>query len=166
MIRQAKMADAQGILTLRETLVTETQFMLHEPGEEAFNLSNQEAILADFISSTHKVFWVVEMEGAIVGFCVGLGSLAKRNKHNLYCVMGVLQAYTGQGLGALLLDALESWAQSAGFSRIELTVMAHNHKARKLYLKQGFEEEGIKRQSLKVDGHYVDEIYMSKLFAC
>ncbi len=44
--------------------------------------------------------------------------------------------------------------------------MAHNHKARKLYLKQGFEEEGIKRQSLKVDGHYVDEIYMSKLFAC
>lgn len=163
MIRQAKVADAQSILTLSQALSQETDFMLHEAGEGVLTLSQQEALLTDFKTSQTKVFWVVEIEGKIVGLCLGIGSLARRNKHNLYCVMGIQQAYTGQGLGRKLLQALESWAQAQDFTRLELTVMAHNDKARRLYLAYGFEEEGVKRQSLKIAGEYVDEIYMSKL---
>jgi len=163
MIRQAKVADAQQILNLSKQLATETDFMLREVGEENLTFTEQETILSGFVKSTNKVFWVLEVEGQIVGLCLGIGSLARRNQHNLYCVMGILHAYTGQGLGRKLLEALEGWAQDAEFSRLELTVMIQNKIARRLYLSYGFEEEGIKRQSLKVDGQYVDEVYMSKL---
>lgn len=32
-----------------------------------------------------------------------------------------------------------------------------------LYKKQGFEIEGVRRQALVVNNHYVDEYYMAKL---
>lgn len=163
MIRQAKKSDAKQILSLSEKLAQESNFMLHEVGEQQLTLAQQESILSDFTLSNSKAFWVLEVDSSIVGFCIGVGSIAKRNKHNLYCVMGIQTAYTGKGLGRELLSSLESWAAQHGFTRLELTVMAHNHKAIKLYLSHGFEQEGIKRQSLKIESEYVDEIYMSKL---
>ncbi|EAQ65298.1 acetyltransferase, putative [Marinomonas sp. MED121] len=163
MIRNAKVADAKAILLLTKQLAKESRFMLHEPGEQDLSMQQQEAILADFTGSKSKVFLLLELDQKIVGFCVGIGSSARRNQHNLYCVMGIQTAFTGKGLGRELLNSLELWASQYGFTRLELTVMAHNHKAIKLYLSHGFEQEGIKRQSLKIDGEYVDEIYMSKL---
>lgn len=163
MIRHARVTDAQYILNLSEKLAKESHFMLHEVGEQQLTLEQQESILSDFTLSSSKVFWVLEVNKCIVGFCIGIGSTARRNKHNLYCVMGIEVVYTGKGLGRELLNSLELWASQHGFTRLELTVMAHNHKAIKLYLSHGFEQEGIKRQSLKVSNEYVDEIYMSKL---
>ena len=163
MIRQAKVEDAAAIIGLTKQLVNETSFMLHEPGEQDLSIQQQEAILADFTGSKSKAFLLLELDQKIVGFCVGIGSSARRNQHNLYCVMGIIQTYTGQGLGRELLISLEAWAKEHNFTRLELTVMAHNKQARSLYQSQGFEEEGVKRQSLKIDGEYVDEIYMSKL---
>ncbi|WP_231870308.1 MULTISPECIES: GNAT family N-acetyltransferase [unclassified Marinomonas] len=163
MIRHARVADAKHILNLSEKLAKESHFMLHEVGEQQLTLEQQESILSDFTLSSSKVFWVLEVDKCIVGFCIGIGSTARRNKHNLYCVMGIQTAYTGKGLGRELLNSLELWASQHGFTRLELTVMAHNHKAIKLYLSHGFEQEGIKRQSLKIESEYVDEIYMSKL---
>lgn len=163
MIRQAKVADAKHILNLSEKLAKESHFMLHEVGEQQLSLKQQESILSDFLYSNSKVYWVIEIASQIVGFCLGVGSSARRNKHNLYCVMGIELAYTGKGLGRALLKSLELWASKHGFTRLELTVMAHNHNAIKLYLSHGFEQEGIKRRSLKMGDEYVDEIYMSKL---
>ncbi len=47
--------------------------------------------------------------------------------------------------------------------RIELTVMTHNEAGIALYRRQSFEIEGVKKQSLLMDGQYVDEYYMAKL---
>lgn len=41
--------------------------------------------------------------------------------------------------------------------------MTHNLAGIALYKKMGFEIEGRKRHSLRVNGAYVDEYYMSKL---
>jgi len=62
-----------------------------------------------------------------------------------------------------LLAALEEWAQFNGYHRLELTVMESNVAAKKLYSKCGFVEEGVKRDSMKINGAYVNEFYMSKL---
>ena len=59
---------------------------------------------------------------------------------------------------------LETWARQHQCTRMELTVMVHNERAKRLYLARGFEVEGTKRNSLKVDGKYVDELYMSTLW--
>uniref|UniRef100_UPI0020CE6181 GNAT family N-acetyltransferase n=1 Tax=Vibrio cholerae TaxID=666 RepID=UPI0020CE6181 len=49
------------------------------------------------------------------------------------------------------------WAISHGYSRLELTVMQHNERAKRLYESCGFEVEGLKRHSLVVDGEYVND---------
>jgi RimJ/RimL family protein N-acetyltransferase len=81
----------------------------------------------------------------------------------VYIVVGVLQAYSGQGIGTRLFREVEKWAREQELHRLELTVMTHNERAIHLYKKMGFEIEGTKRDSICVDGTYVDEYYMAKL---
>lgn len=91
------------------------------------------------------------------------GGEFRRNKHSVYVVIGILAAFTGRGIGTLLFQAMEGWARAKHIHRLELTVMVHNHAALALYQKMGFKIEGTKRDSLLVDGAYVDEYYMAKL---
>jgi RimJ/RimL family protein N-acetyltransferase len=44
-----------------------------------------------------------------------------------------------------------------------LTVHTSNLQALGLYLRYGFQVEGVRRHSLLVDGRYVDEYLMSRL---
>jgi len=79
-------------------------------------------------------------------------------------VIGVLQEYAGQGVvGTGLSRAMEDWAKRVGIHRLELSVMTHNIAAVALYRKMGFEIGGTARDTLFVDGRYVDEYMMPKL---
>ena len=162
-IREAQPDDAQSLINMFHTLDNETRFMMFEPGERQLSLENQQKRLKAFQSQTQETMLLGLIESKIVGFIVGSGGRFKRNKHSLFIVLGVLQAYTGRGVGKKLMQSLETWAKDNDFHRLELTVMKHNNRAKGLYEYCGFEYEGIKRDSLFVDGCYVDELYMSKL---
>lgn len=58
---------------------------------------------------------------------------------------------------------LDSWAEKAKITRLELTVICENEVAKNLYKRNGFEIEGIKRNSILADGKYFDEFYMAKI---
>lgn len=163
MIREAKASDAQDLLELFLTLDNETKFMLFENGERKTTVEQQAKRLGSFEESDSDAMLIVLENSKPVGFIAGMGGNANRNRHSLYIVMGVLQEYSGQGKGKLLLEALETWATEHKFHRLELTVMTHNKNAIKLYEKLGFEQEGVKRHALFIDKNYVDEYYMSKL---
>ena len=62
----------------------------------------------------------------------------------------------------MLSDAI-SWAPGAGIKRLEPTVHTANARAVTLYQRHGFQVEGTKRSSLRVDGVYTDEYVMSLL---
>jgi len=164
-IRKAQVSDAQSVLNLMYQLDNETSFMLFEPNERQTTLAQQQSILASFEDSLSQVMLVAVVEEKVVGFIVGAGNSTKRNKHALYCVMGIVQSATGKGLGRQLLGALQIWAQQHQITRMELTVMSHNDRAISLYKNCGFTIEGTKKQSLLVDGKYVDEHYMAKLLS-
>ncbi len=52
-------------------------------------------------------------------------------------------------------------AREQHLHRVELTVVADNHRAIKLYEKVGFRREGLKRENyLGEDGRHHDEIIM------
>jgi RimJ/RimL family protein N-acetyltransferase len=78
-------------------------------------------------------------------------------------VIGVRRKAAGRGLGGALLDRVDEWARKTGVTRLELTVMAHNERALRLYTRQGYEIEGRRRNSLRVGGDYVDELALAKL---
>ncbi len=55
-------------------------------------------------------------------------------------------------------------ARERRLHRVELTVVADNHRAIRLYEKVGFQREGLKRENyLGEDGKYHDEIIMGIL---
>ena len=80
-------------------------------------------------------------------------------------MIGILQKFTGMGIGTTLFTEAEKWARQVGIHRLELTVMSHNHAGLALYKKMGFFVEGTAKDSLLVDGTYVNEYYMAKILS-
>lgn len=61
------------------------------------------------------------------------------------------------------MEAVESWARTAGIHRLQRPVAAGNEAAITLYRKSGFEIEGVLRQSVVVNGRAIDQYMMAKL---
>ncbi|MCE1255080.1 MAG: GNAT family N-acetyltransferase [Anaerolineae bacterium] len=149
--------DAECFLDLLLALDAESSFMMLEIGERSTDLMQiQEQIRQTKIIAARQ-------DRLLLGYLSLQCETFRRNRHTAYIVCGIRQAYQGQGIGTRLFAAAETWAKANGIHRLELTVMCHNERAIALYQKMGFEREGIKRHSLKVNNKYVDEFYMAKL---
>ena len=163
-IRSVQLEDAKALAELFTTLDNETRFMLFEPGERQLTEEKQRVkIQAVLENPRQQMFVALNADQAPIGVVSGLGGQANRNRHSLYCAVGVLAEARNQGVGRALMERLIEWAQAQHITRIELTVMTHNHRAKHLYDSLGFTVEGVKRHALKVDGQYVDEYFMARL---
>lgn len=164
-IRTIREEDAEQFLNLCKQLDTETQFMLLEPGERTNTIEEQRAQIDLLLRDENHAILVAEQDNQLVGYVEASGGMFHRNRHCAYIVIGILEAFTGQGIGTQLFQALEDWAHQRNIHRLELTVMTHNTKGIELYKKQGFMNEGTRRDALLLNGHYIDEFYMAKLLA-
>jgi len=164
-IRVARDSDAEAVLALRLMLDSESEFMLLEADERSRDVEVQRRRLQGMLAPANSTVFVADVGGRLVGFLQARGGEFRRNRHVADIVLGVRHSHSGQGLARQLLEAAEEWARSVGVSRLELTVMAHNERAHRLYLSVGFRDEGSKRESLRVRGAPVDEIVMGKLLA-
>ena len=162
-IRTIRPGDAEQFLRLCLQLDEETQFMLLEPGERNTSVEQQRKQIEDVLSRENQMIFVAEHDGQLIGYLSATSGYYKRNRHNAEIVIGILQDFTGQGVGTQLFMAMEEWARQKQLHRLELTVMTHNKAGVALYKKRGFEVEGIKRRALIINGLYVDEYYMAKL---
>ncbi|MDM5154607.1 GNAT family N-acetyltransferase [Bacillus sp. DX1.1] len=163
MIREILVEDAAAFLQLGKQLDEESTFMLLEPGERDMTIDQQKNMIKQFLESENSTIFVAIEEGRLVGFLLAAGGKAKRNQHAARIVIGILQEYARRGLGTTLFKELEKWARIHDVWRLELTAMAHNTRAQVLYSKVGFEEEGVKKDSLIIAGKSIDEYYMAKL---
>jgi len=165
LIREIKETDAEEFLILCKKIDAETHFMMFEPGERPTTIEEQKDEIKETLSKDNKTIFVVEKDSQLIGYLATYGGRYKRNRHSAYIIMGILQAYTSQGIGTRLFEELEEWARENKIHRLELTVMANNDAALRLYRKRGFEIEGKKRDALFINGAYVDEYFMSKLLS-
>ena len=79
-------------------------------------------------------------------------------------VVGIREKYRGIGIGSKLFAELDKWARETKLTRLELSVVCSNIVARPLYEKNGFVIEGTRKNAMIIDGKYVDEYYMAKLY--
>lgn len=69
-----------------------------------------------------------------------------------------------QGYGTEAMELFLRYVfEEIGLNRLELEVLAYNARAKRVYEKVGFVQEGIAREAVFYQGHYVDEIHMSML---
>ncbi|UOQ85775.1 GNAT family N-acetyltransferase [Gracilibacillus salinarum] len=162
LIREIKRSDAEPFAKLINQVEQEAQYILWEPGEREVNTSSQSNVIEDFLNKGNATIFVAEEE-KLTGYIMAIGGNANRNKHTVYIVIGVLNKFRAQGIGSLLINKLVEWANEHAIHRLELTVVTKNKHAISLYEKMGFEVEGTKKDSLRINGEFIDEYYMAKL---
>jgi ribosomal protein S18 acetylase RimI-like enzyme len=161
-IRLARPADAAALLALQHRLDTQSSFMLLEPGER----EQAPDRLRDRLQGQGSL-GSFDLVAVTAGRLAGWLSVAvlpfRRASRTGSVVMGVDTDAAGRGIGSGMLTAAAQEARRRGLRRLELTVMADNPRALSLYLHDGFQVEGLRRQALIRDGAVVDEYYMGKL---
>ncbi|WP_342430300.1 GNAT family N-acetyltransferase [Neobacillus sp. FSL H8-0543] len=162
-VREIKISDAENFANLTQQVEGSSQYMLWEAGERNIQSENQLKMIRGMEDTENSTILVAENNNNLIGFLLAKGGNARRNKHSAYIVIGILKEYRGKGIGTKLFNELEQWASNHKICRLELTVVTKNEAGLSLYKKVGFEIEGTKRNSLFIDGEFVDEYYMSKL---
>ncbi len=163
-IRKVKAEDADNLLKMFLELDKETKFMLLEPGERSNDVSKVNLLINQCIEGRNLLLVGIDDTENIIGFLSAQRGVPKRIRHTAYIVVGIREAFRGIGIGKKLFSELDIWAKENDITRLELTVVCRNNVAKHLYEQNGFKVEGIKKNSMIVDGKYVDEYYMAKLY--
>jgi RimJ/RimL family protein N-acetyltransferase len=162
-LRIAGPDDAAALMKLKQRLDEETSFMLLEPDERDTSTQTLARHLEDVSQSENSVVIVAGQHGELVGYVELVGGTFRRNRSTTHLIIGVLADASGQGVGSSLLEEAKRWAAARGLHRIELNVMAHNHRAIALYQRIGFVHEGRRMGCLQIDGEFLDELYMAMI---
>lgn len=165
MVRRATSADSGALFELQQRLDVQSSFMLLEPGERG---DSADAVRDRLRAQGELGSFDLVADGApdhpgLVGWIAVEVLPYRRAEHVGHVVMGVDAAASGRGVGRRLLEEAAREARRRGLRRLELTVMADNHRARSLYRAVGFEAEGLRRAAVHRDGVDVDEHWMSLL---
>jgi len=164
-LREIHITDAEAYLRLLTQIEKESPYALLEPGERRTSIREQQEEIDQILHHPNQMMWVVEDRDQLVGWLGAYGADFRRTAHSVLIGIGVLEAYSRQGIGTWLFETLEAWAWENGIRRLELYVASINQAGIKLYRKMGFQIEGTKRDSYKVNDRFLDEYLMSKILA-
>jgi RimJ/RimL family protein N-acetyltransferase len=100
--------------------------------------------------------------GELVGHITLWGASLPARSAVLAVIIG--PAHVGRGLGTDAVRVMCRYGfRSMGLHRIGLEVASFNPRGRRAYEKAGFQVEGVRRESVYVDGGFRDEVLMGLL---
>lgn len=142
-LRSAAVSDAEAVLDNFNQAHAETDFLLSYPGEKTFTVAEEADFLREKEESPDEVEIAAFIDGRIAG-TAGINSVGHREKiqHRAEVGISILQEFWGLGIGRALMEACIECAENAGYSQLELSVVADNQRAYALYEKLGFCEFG------------------------
>jgi RimJ/RimL family protein N-acetyltransferase len=159
LIRPMREEDIDRIIDIIDSIALEKIFIANE------GVKDKDFFKRSTVRRIEKGIWVLlvaQLEGKIVGHAnVQIGHLQK-NKHTAYVATVISNPYRSIGIGSALMDASEKIAKLKGIEKLYLSVFSINEIAKKAYERWGFKTEAILSEQFKIEGQYVDEIYMSK----
>ena len=165
-IRQATLADAEGLRIFKRTVLGETEYLLQ--GLEDFDdrVEAERELIGRFLHQPNCLLLVAVMGSRVVGLCSIVGGHLWRTRHVGTLSLGVLQSQWRRGIGARLMRAAMQWAEDNPVLRkLALQVHASNLPARRLYEGLGFREEGLLRREARLGDGYDDLVPMARLLA-
>ena len=143
LVRNAVASDARALRDIMQRTHAETDYLLSYPDEQSVDDEQEARSLAETERSDNEVELVAVVDGKIVG-SAGISAVGSRRKvvHRARFGISVLQEYWGMGIGRVLMEASIDCARRAGYTQLELEVVADNQRAVSLYRCVGFEEYG------------------------
>ena len=164
LIRLAVPGDGAPLIAVAARIDAETEF-LGVPGQPHPWAERPDAELRSLNESGRGlVLLAVTEKGAIVGYLSAFTGHFARNRGNVFiAVVGLREAYRGQGIGTRLFEEVENWARRRQAWRLELRVSSLNERGQALYRKRGLEIEGRIRGAVFRRGAWTDDFWMGKL---
>lgn len=149
-LRNGDAADGAAALAVFLQTHRETDFLLSYPDESTLTPEQESQYLAEKAASAKGIEIVALVDGRMAG-TAGVEAIGTQEKvsHRADFGIGVLKEYWGLGLGKALTEACIACARQAGYTQLELSVVADNVSAIALYEKEGFVEFGRNPRGFK-----------------
>ncbi len=143
LIRHGTEADAAAALANFIRTHEETDYLASYPDEITYTEEQEAKMLKDKAESPWDAELLAEVDGRIVGLA-GIDRISAREKarHRANFGISIEKAYWGLGIGRALTRACLECAKEAGYTQVELDVVAENTHAIALYESEGFTEYG------------------------
>ena len=149
-LRNGAGPDGEQVLDVFNKTHAETDFLLSYPDEISLTAAQKSDFLKEKTESKNEIEIVAEIDGKIVG-TAGIDAVGGKFKisHRADFGIGIVKEYWGLGIGSALTKACIECARAAGYSQLELNVVAENKSAVALYEKLGFKEYGRNPQGFR-----------------
>ena len=143
LVRNAVASDARALRETTQRTHAQTDYLLSYPDEQSADDEQEARSLVETERSCNEVELVAIIDGRIVG-SAGVSAVRSRRKvaHRARFGISVLRDYWGLGIGRVLMESCIDCARRAGYTQLELEVVADNERAVSLYRRAGFEEYG------------------------
>jgi ribosomal protein S18 acetylase RimI-like enzyme len=150
----------EGFREVLDTVARERRYLAFLEAPPAEELA---AFVRGNIRKGHAQY-VALVDDRVVGWCDILPFDRPTKSHGGVLGLGILPEHRGRGIGPALIEAALAAAKASGLTRVELLVREGNGRAVALYERLGFVREGMKRNAVRVDGHYENAVCMALLF--
>lgn len=161
LIRPVKVSDAEAMIEYLDIIAGESDNLTFGPGEFNITLDQEIAFLESLQDNNNAIMLLAEADGQMVGNLTYSGGPRVRTRHVGEFGVSVKSDYWGQGIGRALVEALIKWAIDSEYcEKINLKVRDDNYKAIALYRKLGFKVEGLIKRDMKINGEFVDCLFM------
>ncbi|MBQ2610684.1 MAG: GNAT family N-acetyltransferase [Butyrivibrio sp.] len=162
LLRNGEFADGEAVFVNFNETHAETDYLLSYPDENSFDAQQEAEFLKEKTESPNEIEIVAVVDGVVAG-TAGIETVGAKYKlkHRAELGIAILKEYWGLGLGKALMEACIECAKDAGYTQLELNVVAENERAVSLYKKMGFVEYGRNPRGFnsRVSG-YQEVVYM------
>lgn len=142
-LRNGTERDGQPVVDNFNLTHSETDYLLTYPDENSLNVAQENQFLKEKAESEREIELLAVVDGVIVG-TAGIEAVGTKYKvrHRAEFGISVAKKYWGLGIGKALLTSCIECAKTAGYSQLELNVVADNERAVSMYERAGFVECG------------------------
>lgn len=153
---------AEGFNNVVDTVARERRYLSTTSG---FPLESSKWFVNHMIVNNYPQYFLL-LGRDIIGWCDISPKDIPEYSHVGNLGLGVIRDYRGKGYGKqLLLKTIEHAKEISHLEKIELAVFESNENAIKLYQSIGFEIEGKRIKTRKIDQKYDNEIEMGLFLA-
>lgn len=142
-LRNGTAADGEAVLEVFQLTHGETDFLLTYPDENSFDSQGEGEFLRKMEESDGGIELIAIVDGQVVG-TAGFEPVGSKYKvrHRAEFGISVARAFWGLGIGRAMTEVCIRLAKQAGYTQLELDVVADNRNAVGLYESVGFREYG------------------------
>jgi ribosomal protein S18 acetylase RimI-like enzyme len=158
-LRPATTDDAAEMIRAVDSVAREIAYLLRSRFD--MTVEEEQARIAQTREQGDLIV-VALLGGKLVGWASLKRSRHEFLRHTVGLGMGVVRGYRSLGIGTALMNYVLKWAAEQGFEKVNLGVRANNERAKALYRKLGFVEEGVRIREIKdLYGNYHDSVEMA-----